>query len=76
MADAYNVARFNDQAVVLKRTGVHLGPAEVVILRTQIAAVSRQLGRITVATTDGRKYLVNRGLSGKQRAQVKQAFGL
>lgn len=76
MADAYNVARFNDQAVVLKRTGVHLGPAEVVIVRTQIAAVSQQLGRITVATTDGRKYLVNRGLSGTQRNLVKQAFGL
>lgn len=76
MTDAYNVFRSTDQAVTLKRTGLHVGPAEVVILRTQIAAVSQQLGRITVATTDGRKYLVNRGLSGTQRNLVKQAFGL
>jgi len=76
MADAYNVAKFNEHAVTLKRTGVHLGPAEVVVLRTQIAAVGRQLGRITVATTDGRRYVVNRGLFGTQRNLVKQAFGL
>lgn len=76
MADRYNVLQHNEQMIVLKRTGVHLGPSQVVLQRRQIAAVSQSPGTVMVATTDGRSYVVNRGLRGAQRALVAGAFGL
>lgn len=76
MADRYNVLQHTDQLIILKRTGVRLGPSQVVLQRHQIAAVSQGVGTITVATTDGRTYLVNPGVRSQQRDLVRAAFGL
>jgi hypothetical protein len=76
MADAYNVASHTPHTVTLKKVGLHIGPATVVLQRTQIAAVRQKLGEVVVDTTDGRAYGVKSGVSREQRGLVKAAFGL
>lgn len=77
MADVYDVASQTEHTVTIKRVGIHLfGSATVVLQRTQIASVGQKLGRITVATADGRTFKVNPGIRQAQKDLVRAAFGL
>lgn len=77
MANRYNVQQHNEHVITLKRVGIHLlGSSQVMLYRTQIAAVQQSRGTITVATTDGHTYLVNPGLRQEQRDLVRAAFRL
>lgn len=77
MADVYNVSSHTEQAVTLKKAGVHLfGPSTLVIPRAQIASVKTVLGRIIVSTTAGQTYKVQMGIRNEQRELTRAAFGL
>lgn len=76
MRVAYNVKSHSQYAVTLKQVGFHLGPATVILQRSQIAAVRQRLGELIVDTTDGRAYIVKTGVSAEQRELVRAAFGL
>jgi hypothetical protein len=76
MAAVYNVTSHTPHTVTLRRVGIHIGPATLVIQRSQITAVRHRLGEVVVDTTDGRAYRVKTGITREQRDLVRQAFGL
>lgn len=72
----YHVTAFDDQKITLKMPGFHLGGGLLVVPRSQIATVSSKISVLVVATADGRRFEVLRGVRAEQRELTRQAFGM
>lgn len=72
----YHVTEHGPYSVTLKESGIHLMPEVVTLQRAAIATTTRKLGGLMVATSAGKQYFVEGGISAAQRALTAEAFGV